>query len=329
MPEALSITAPFLAAVVLVWGAIGKLRDPAPASEGFAALHVPPALSRPWMIRAHPWAEIGFAVLLVVGGGWLGAVGAVGSLVLVLAYLGLVARAVQTGEDVDCACFGTWGPGRVTQWTVWRNAWLVVLAGLSVWAAMDGQSLVSRTANADAGWWVVGLAAALLTAGLVVAWGSGGASPGSEQPQYTVGDDLDDYVRTRTPAVPVQLADGSTVTLRELSAARAQLLLFVSERCSGCAGVIASVPQWREATPQVDIRLVLAPGADVSSLSSTAEPQTVHDVNGWARDSFGTRRTPSAVLLGLDGHLAGGPVQGRDAVPAFFEELKQQLAPSA
>ncbi len=71
--------------------------------------------------------------------------------------------------------------------------------------------------------------------------------------------------------------------------------------------------------PQVDIRLVLRSGAAFSSLSSTAEPQTVHDVNGWVGTPSGPVALPSAVLLGLDGHLAGGPVQGRDAVPAFFD----------
>jgi Methylamine utilisation protein MauE len=325
VPEALSITAPLLVAVVLVWSALGKLRDPTSASEGFTAMAVPAALSRPWMIRAHPWGEIALAVLLVVGAGWLGVVGAVGSLVLMLAYLGLVARVVQRGEDVDCACFGAWGPGRVTMRTVWRNGWLVVVAGLSVWAALDGQSLPSRTAEADAGWWVVGLAAAVLTAALVLL-GESEAAPTAFTQYVGSDDEPDDYVRAPTPAVPVQLADGSTVTLRQLSASRAQLLLFVSERCSGCLAVIGAVPQWRESVPQIDIRLVVGLAAEVSTVTSTDEPQTVHDVNGWARESFGTPRTPSAILLGVDGHLAGGPVIGREAVPAFVDEIRQQLA---
>ena len=258
MPEALSITAPFLAAVVLVWSAIGKLRDPASASEGFAALHVPPALSRPWMIRAHPWVEIALAVLLVVGAGWLGAVGAVGSLVLVLAYLGLVARAVQRRRGRRLRVLRDLGPGAgdgadgVAQRLARR-------VGRTVGVGRDGRPVAAVPhRGADAGWWVVGLAAALLTAGLVVAWGSSGASPGSEQPQYTVGDDLDDYVRTRTPAVPVRLADGSTRTLRQLSATRAPA---APVRVGGMLGLRSRHRRGARVargTPQVDIRLVVA-----------------------------------------------------------------------
>ena len=214
MPEALSIAVPFLVAVVLVWSAIGKLRAPAVAAEGFAALRVPRALSRPWIIRGHPWVEIALAVVLVVAPGWLGMVGAVAALGLMVAYLVLVVRAVRRGEDVDCACFGGWGPGRVTTRTAWRNAWLVLLATLSVWAASDGQSLVARAADADSGWWVVGLVAALVTAALVLA-PEAGAGPVEARTDYEPADeDLEDYVRTRTPAVPVTLADGSSRTLR-------------------------------------------------------------------------------------------------------------------
>jgi hypothetical protein len=327
VPEALSITAPFLVAVVLVWSAIGKLRDPTSASEGFTALAVPAALSRPWMVRAHPWVEIALAVLLLVGAGWLGVVGAVGALALMLAYLALVARAVQRGDDVDCACFGAWGPGRVTMRTVWRNGWLVVMAGLSVWAAVDGPSLLSRATEADAGWWVVGLGAALLTAALVLAGEGGSEALEAGPPQYSFGDDeLEDYVPVLTPAVPVTLADGTTSTLRELSAARAQLLLFVSEGCGSCVGVIAAVPAWRTELPQLDVRLVVAVPPDTSSLASLEEPQTLHDAPGWVRQSFGTGGTPSAMLLGANGYVAGGPVAGADAVRAFVEEIRAQLA---
>ncbi len=79
MPEALSITAPFLVAAVLVWSAVGKLRDPAASAEGFAVLGVPAALSRRWIIGAHPWVEVALAALLLVGPNWLRVIAAVGS----------------------------------------------------------------------------------------------------------------------------------------------------------------------------------------------------------------------------------------------------------
>ena len=327
MPEALSITAPFLVAVVLLWSAVGKLRDPGGAAEGFTALRVPGAFARPWMIGAHPWVEVALAALLLVGPNWLRVSAAVGVLGLMLAYLALVARAVRRGDDVDCACFGAWGPGRVTTRTVWRNAWLVVLAALSLWAALGGQSWLAEVAGSESGSWVVALGAALLTGGLVVAGQVGEAASESSRPAYAAGDeDLGDYLRVRTPAVPVRLADGTTRTLRQLSESRAQLLLFVSEGCSSCVAIIAAVPEWRTAMPQIDIRLVVHAAAPFSHLTSTDEPQTIHDSDAWLRETFDTRAMPSALLLGVDGHLAGGPVSGRDEVPAFVEEIGEALS---
>ena len=44
-----------------------------------------------------------------------------------------------------------------------------------------------------------------------------------------------------------------------------------------------------------------------------------------ARTAFGVG-TPAAVLLGTDGMLAGGPVQGEDDVTAFVAELTEPPA---
>ena len=51
------------------------------------------------------------------------------TLLLFVAYLVLVARAVRRPEPVDCGCFGALGDSQVTRVTVWRNAALVVAAG--------------------------------------------------------------------------------------------------------------------------------------------------------------------------------------------------------
>ena len=49
------------------------------------------------------------------------------------------------------------------------------------------------------------------------------------------------------------------------------------------------------------------------------------DPYGIARTAFGVA-TPAAVLLGTDGMLAGGPVQGEDDVRAFVAEVAEHLS---
>jgi hypothetical protein len=138
-------------------------------------------------------------------------------------------------------------------------------------------------------------------------------------------DELEDYLRTPTPAVPVLLADGTETDLRALSSQRAQLLLFVSETCGSCTPVIESAQVWRTAMPQLDVRLVVGSAPESSGLASRDEPQTLHDVRRAVRDSFVMQGTPAALLVGADGYLAGGPVAGSTSVAAFVEEIQGQL----
>lgn len=332
MPTDAFVLAPLLLAVVLAVSAVAKLRAPEESAEAFTALRVPRALSRPWAVRGLPWAELGLAVALVVLPGALGVVAAVAAVALFGAYLWLVVRARGFETDVDCACFGAFGPGSVTRLTVWRNAWLLLLAVTAVVVAADGQSVVGRVADGAAPWWwLAGALAGALTAGLVLGVDASGQR-GGEAPVEPVGAveggamavEEGDYLRSRTPAVPVTLGDGTTTELRELSRLRPQLLVYVSETCGSCSSVIDSVPGWRDAMPQVDVRLVLRTPPGTGTLTQTAEPLSVHDVDGYVHGSFGLR-TPSAILLGADGLLAGGPVIGSFAVPEFVDDILAEL----
>lgn len=328
MPEALSISIPLILTVVLVISAIGKLRDPDRAAAAFKDLRVPKPISSSAVIAAHPWAEILLGIVLFTAGGWLGVAAAIATLGLMLVYLALVVRAVQMGVDVDCACFGSFGGNQVNGRTVWRNLWLVILATVGLWES-GGRSALQGVISGDAWWWVGALLAAGLTAVLVLADGVAGgveATHGKTAGIVATEDDLEDYVRVRTPAVPVTLANGTTRTLRELSSRRAQLLLFVSEWCGSCQPVIDAVPRWREEMPSIDVRLVIRGNPTDTRLSSTAEPMTAHDTKGWAAESIGSLHTPAAVLLGADGLLAGGPVIGNVEIPNFVMHVQEQLS---
>src|SRR5829696_3548701 len=106
--------APVILAVVLAASAVGKLRSPSVSAEGFRDLRVPGPLSGRVVVEALPWGELLLAVALVLVGGPVGVVAAVAALLLFGAYLVLVVRALGFEEDVDCACFGAFAPGRIS-----------------------------------------------------------------------------------------------------------------------------------------------------------------------------------------------------------------------
>ena len=315
--------APVILAVVLVVSAVGKLRAPSASAEAFRDLRVPAPLSSSLVVQALPWVELVLALALVALGGLPGAAAAVGALVLFTAYLVLVVRALGFDEDVECACFGEFAPGRISRRTVVRNAWLVALAALSVGAATQGSSVLTRIADGRLPWWwLAGAVAAAVTTWLV----AGASAEAARQVEPTAyAEEEGDYVRYRTPALPVTLGDGTTTNLRALSSARAQLLLYVSDTCGSCEAIIEAAPEWsRELTP-LDVRLVLRSTPDQTQLTSADEPRTVHDGEGLFVDSFGVHGTPSALLLGADGLLAGGPVVGVDNVRAFVDDVRAEL----
>ena len=326
MPDALVVVVPALLAGVLLLSGFGKLGDRDPLTA-WNEMHVPDALRRPSLAAAHPYAEILLGAALLLTGGTVHVVASLLVLALMLAYAALVHGALRRPDAVACSCFGARRSAPVTRTTWWRNVWLSGLALLGVVVALaDPRPPLSAATAPGAGWWLVGAAATAVTAALVVSThGSEAVDPTHEESAAADGEDELDFLRTRTPDVPVTLADGSTATLRGLSSERALLLLEVSESCGGCVEVIRSVPAWREDLPEIDVRLLLTVPADDSTLASTDEPQSVHDTPFHVSRSFGYGATPTAVLLGADGLLAGGPVTGDAAIRDFVAQVDAEL----
>jgi hypothetical protein len=330
VPSDALVIAPAILAVVLIVSGVGKLRSPAASAQAFMALKVARRLSSPVVVRSLPWVEIVLGVALVVVGGGAGVVVSIAVLALFCAYLTLVVRARGFDTDVDCACFGSMGPGRVTTWTVWRNSWLVALAVLAVVVAATGDALLERLVDGTAPWqWLLAAAAAALTAVLVVGTGFDKASASAEQaPTATIGDvavEEGDYLRTRTPALPLVLGDGSTTTLREISSSTPVLVLHVSEGCGGCVHVIDQIPAYRSRLPQVELRVLVATAPADSALTSAEAPQSLHDEHSYVSRTFGYGSIPSAFLLGADGLVAGGPVSGAAAISDFIDDIEAEL----
>lgn len=331
MPGPLSIAVPLILAGVLIASGIAKLRRPDDLAS-WADLGVPQVFRREWLRRFHPWGELALALALALLGGLLGLAAALVALALMGAYLWLVWRAYLRAPDTSCACFGSRAP--ITRRTIARNVWLTLLAAVAV-AVIGANPLFGGPVAAigpDDVLWVLAVAAAAVTAVLVVASETATAtaaepeSPASMTVAARGSDDELDYVRTRTPAVPVTLGDGTVVSLRDLAARKPMLLLAVSPTCEPCTPVIEKIGEWRALLPEVDVRFLLTHEPGRSALTETTEPQSLHDPNKYVRDSIGRWNTPTAVLLGADGMLAGGPVTGFQDISEFVADVHDSLA---
>nr|WP_211195849.1 MauE/DoxX family redox-associated membrane protein [Agromyces sp. H66] len=308
--------------------AVGKLRHPDDLA-GWAELGVPAAFRRIWLLRLHPWGELALGLGLAVLGGVLGLLAALVAVALMAAYTLLVwrvrAKARASGSDASCACFGA--PTPVTGVTVLRNSWLLLVAAVAASTIWATPLLGGPLAALGPDWgWLVALAAAAFTAAVVV-WPPQAAAREAPVPiaaSQSVDDDLD-YVRTRTPAVPVTLGDGRTANLRTLSMQRPTLLLAVSEVCGSCLSVIERVPTWRALLPEIDVRLLVSIAPSESRLTEAAYPESLHDTEGYVRGSITEWPTPTAVLLGADGLLAGGPESGSAAIDSFIGDVYESL----
>ncbi|MFC9917118.1 MauE/DoxX family redox-associated membrane protein [Agromyces binzhouensis] len=329
MPTALIAAPALILAAVMIASAVGKLRRPDDLA-GWAALGVPAVFRREWLLRLHPWGELLLGLALALLGGLLGVLAALASAVLMAAYTWLIGRALanaREGDEATCACFGESAP--VTRVTLLRNAWLLflsVVAASTIWAApLVGGALLALGPEWS---WLVALAAAAFTTALIV-WREPGpqdvaAIPAPSAAPESADGELD-YVRTRTPAIPVVLGDGTPANLRKLSRTRPILLLALSETCAPCLAVVERVPEFRALLPELDVRLLLAPGPEESKLTEVTHPQSLHDWDSNVRASIADWGTPAAVLLGVDGLLAGGPAQGEAAVVSFVGDIYESL----
>ncbi len=325
MPVALSVIPPLIIGVVLIFSGALKIGQPVDLQE-LTTLGVPAPLRRRWLAVLHPWAEIALGIALVALGGALGVLAGLAATGLMAGYLWLVSRALRTTPDASCSCFGSSRP--VTRAAVIRNAWLTALsivAAAVTWAnPLLGGPLAAL--GGEGALWALGAAAAAFTTALIVRPDAAErGAPGAAAPAPGTDGEEADYVRTRTPAVAVTLADGSTTNLRLLASRRPTLLLAVSETCGSCTAVIEGAPGWRERLPEVDIRFLVTASPQSSTLTATAEPQTLHDTEGLVRESLGPWPTPTALLLGVDGMLAGGPVSGPTDITEFVADIEESL----
>lgn len=332
----LLLAAPVLLSLTLLVSGLAKLGARRGTEEAMTSLRLPlRALHRP-LASVLPVAEILLALALWVPSAPVQVVVAVAVALLMLAYLVIIARALTWDEQVECSCFGSLASPTVSRTTLGRNLVLTLLGLLTVAAAASGamtQALV-QTPLALAGLGtavLLGVVLTVLTLGGTAPAGAGTA-PASAAPAPAGApeddEELLDYERAPIPAAVLQRPDGRVITLDQLTAQQAALLVFVTEGCGPCERVLDQVPGWiAELSPVLQVKAVFS--RPLGQLRERTEHRVgehaLHDLQFIARTALGATGAPSAVLLGADGLLAGGPVRGGSGVIEFVEEIQAQL----
>lgn len=329
------VAAPLLLAAVLAVSGVSKLRDDdAATATEWTDLGVPGALNTHALRRAHPWAELALALALVVLPGWLGVAAAVVAVVLTLAYLVMIARAAARPEPAECACFGTGARTAITGRTVARNAALLLLAVLAVVhaAGADSPLVVLLGAPAATWGWLAALVLAVVVTVLLVPVAPADDDVPEEEalPARPSGaapyDEEGEYLRTLTPFATLVDRDGARHDLVRLSARQAQLLVFMRAGCGPCSTTGNQLAGWQERLPELALRVVVSQPIDsLEGDYAHWQPFALHDPDGLAARMLRVSGTPTAVLLGTDGLLAGGPVSGSGAIEEFVEDIAVQL----
>lgn len=328
MLDAPLLLPPLLAAILLVVSGVAKVRHPEETRSAFGQLRMPRALTDSPAPALLPWAEIALAVALLVTPAPFALVVSVLTLALFVTYLVVIVRALGFGYPVTCSCFGRLGLGEVTRRTALRNVLLVLVAALGVWSATADSSVAARLLNASAQTWVwLGLVALTVTV-VVVTFGGAKGDPLTREPVTgaTEGDNDEgaDYERQPIPFAVLETEDGQTVTMHELTSSGAVLLLFLSPSCGSCLPVIERLPEWAAGLGPVSVRAVVwSPLDEAVAAQPHLAGRVLRD-----RDAITARifrvGTPGAVLLGADGALAGGPVQGAEVLD-FYEDVRAEL----
>ncbi len=116
-----------LLALVLSWAGITKLRSPARTEGSFTAMGLPAPRA---LAVGVPCAELVLAIGLVVAP----APAALGAVVLLSAFTGVLGVLLRRPEPVACGCFGSAAAAPVGAADLVRNAGLLAAASAALWA---------------------------------------------------------------------------------------------------------------------------------------------------------------------------------------------------
>jgi thiol-disulfide isomerase/thioredoxin/uncharacterized membrane protein YphA (DoxX/SURF4 family) len=318
--------------IVFLVAATGKLLDLEGSRRALEEFGLPARAARLGG-AVLPLAELAVAIALLIrpSARW----GAAAALLLLLAFVAGVGRAMARGEAPDCHCFGQIHSEPAGPSTLIRNAVLAAAAAL-ILIAGPGPSVNGGLASlhgAEIALVAVSVLAAALAVATVQLWVD----------RRRLKRELDEQIAAKTPpglprgtpAPEFELAPirGTASSLRELTepAARPTVLVFLSTACGPCLAMLPSLARWQDSLAGSVTLAALFAGEreDIEKLSEEHELRVA-----LAEDDSGTfglyrlRATPSAVLVDAERLIAGAPAEGPPAIEALVRTAVAGSGPS-
>jgi len=324
--SALLLSARGVLAAVFLLAAVGKLLDLAGSRKALEEFGVPvrvAALAGP----ALPLAELAVAAALLIRP--TAVAGAAAGLLLLVVFVGGIARAMAQGRAPDCHCFGQIHSEPVGPAALARNAVLGAPA-LLILIAGGGPSLDGALASLDATQLAL-VATAVLAASLGVAaaalWGAtrrlrrelARAIAAKQPPGLPRG--------AAAPAFALAAVRGDAGTLEDLRRpSQPTVLVFLSTSCMPCRTMLPTLADWQESLAHaVSLPAIFAgEAAEIERLAeeaglSVALAQEGSEIFGL----YALRATPSGVLIDAGGTIAATPAEGVPAIEALIRSAAQ------
>ena len=319
----LTLAAVFLAAAV---AKVTRRESTANALRGFG---VPRQYVRQGAM-ALPAVELVVALLLLVPAtAWVGAVAALGLLIMFSVAL---ARVLVRGDAPSCRCFGALSRNRASWQTVGRNVVLAVPTAM----------LVSAGPGLEGGWLagighvdtlaVVGVAFGVTLVLLVgVVWHLWRRQQwllvrvdelDTAAGRKLFGDAVALGLPVGRPAPEFDLPgrDGERVALASLLASgRSLLLVFLESECPACEALAPTLQSWQIDVGDTEI-VAITDDAEMP-LEIPGLPHVLHQAGDAVFDAYRVDGTPAAVLIDPDGGIGAPLASGPSEIRRLIERL--------
>lgn len=320
-------------AAVFAAAAAGKLLDLPGSRKALADFGLPVRVASIAGL-VLPLAELAVAIALIPAPSarW----GALGALLLLLAFLGGIAGALRRGEAPDCHCFGQIHSAPAGPGTLIRNGVLAALAALVLWqgggpaiddwiAARSGAELVAVA---------LGIVAALAGLQAHRLWQANRALRAELKTAQAELAMIPAGLQVGLPAPSFVLTDleGATRSLESLcDRGHIVVLVFATPDCAGCQQLLPDIARWQASLSDRLTIAVVSMGTIERNRPAFAE-HGIGDVllqeNVEVMSDYRVRATPSAVLVGPDGRIASAAAAGAVTIESLIR-IALRREPSA